>query len=181
MTFDSTTSVNNTNLKDDERLSEGTSAVSSSSSDSGIARSTLARYTYESGLLTARAAEHKAQLTEIDNKIKFLNGLLQDINKLSNEKGLDISKDAGLQEKLKIAKEMGISLDENKFQYSAEARDNLKQTLDLAKGNLTPEMQMKVQELQRLSQLLDQWLTFASNAVKTEDKLIRSSVEKIGR
>lgn len=103
-----------------------------------------------------------AEVTQRQDKMRLINDIISEINNLTDEKnGLDLSQQPGLQEKLRVAKELGVNLVEGKLKFNAIERDRLVENLHLAgdswdkeNRSLTQKMEIRIKELDRLMMLL---------------------------
>jgi len=138
-------------------------------------------FTKQAGKLKDDVAEKGAEISQRQEKIKFIHQILQAINKLSTEEGLDIREHPDIQEKLKVAKELGIDFDENKLQFTPIDRDFLKESLLLTEDELSNDNKMETQKMQKLIQAADHWLTLANLLLKNTERNNKSSIDKLSR
>lgn len=136
----------------------------------GIAAHAIEAYTYNSVLIKDKVDNMAAEIEQRQGKIKLLHEILQAINKLSNENGLDISEQTALQEKLKIAKELGVDIPEDQLTFNAQQRDFLKESLCLAADDFNNENKLHTQKMHVLSQEADRWLMLANTFLKGEER-----------
>ena len=145
----------------------------------GVTENSLLIFTKQSGRLKEEVAQKGAEISQRQEKIKFIHSILQAINKLADENGLDISNDAELQEKLKVAKEIGVDFDDTALKFSAVERDFLKESLLSTEDELANENKMEMQQMQKLIQTADHWLTMANLLLKNMEKSVKSLIDKI--
>ena len=103
-----------------------------------------------------------AEIHQRQDKMRLINDLICDINNLTDDKHeLNLSQNLDLQEKLRIAKELGANINAEKLTYSPVERDRLLQNLNLKaeewdKTNRTEtqKMEIHVKELDRIMMLI---------------------------
>lgn len=145
----------------------------------GLVECGLEAYTYNSLLIKDKVDNLGAEIAQRQDKIKLLHQILQAINKLSNEKGLDISQQTELQEKLKVAKELGVDISIDRMNYNAQERDFLKESLCMAADDFNNENKLQQQKMNVLSQEADRWLTLANTMLKVTERACKHTVEKL--
>ncbi|MFI5342982.1 MAG: hypothetical protein ACHQUC_02050 [Chlamydiales bacterium] len=138
---------------------------------SGLGAHALEAYTYNSVLIKEKVDNMAAEIEQRQGKIKLLHEILQAINKLSNENGLDISEQIELQEKLKIAKELGVDIPEDQRTFNTQQRDFLKESLCMAADDFNNENKLQTQKMHVHSQESDRWLTIANTFIKGEERI----------
>ena len=154
-------------------------SVTDSPKAKGVTENSLLIFTKQSGRLKEEVAQKGAEISQRQEKIKFIHSILQAINKLADENGLDISNDAELQEKLKVAKEIGVDFDDTALKFSVVERDFLKESLLLTEEELANENKGEMQQMQKLIQTADHWLTMANLLLKNREKSVKSLIDKI--
>lgn len=138
----------------------------------------LEMYAYQSAVLKEKVDGIAVEISQRQDKIKLLHQILQAINKLSDENGLDISKHPEVVTKLKIAKELGIDLDETQLKFTLQERDFLKESLHMSAEDFNNENKLQTQKMQVHIQEADRWLMLANTLVKTDERINKRMVEK---
>lgn len=136
-------------------------------------------YTRQAGIIKEKIDKVAAEISQRQERIKLLHQILQGINKLSDENGLDISKHPELMAKLKNAKELGIDINETQTKFSGQERDFLKETLHMAAEDYTNENKVQTQKMQVLIQESDRWLMLANAMVKTDERIKKRIIERM--
>lgn len=136
-------------------------------------------YTHQSAILKEKVDEIALDISQRQDRIKFLHEVLQAINKLSDENGLDIGKHSEMISRLKIAKEFGIDLDPGQTKYTAQERDFLKESLHMAAEDYNNENKLQTQKMQMLIQESDRWLMLANTMVKTDERIKKRILDKL--
>jgi len=136
-------------------------------------------FSQQAGKLKNDVSEKGAEISQRQDKIKLIHDVLQSINKLSNEKGLDLSDHPEVQEKLKVAKELGVDFDETRLKFEPEDRDFLKESLQLTEAEFINENKLQTQKMQMLIQEADRWLTLANTLMKNIERTTKSLIDKM--
>ncbi|MCE2983609.1 MAG: hypothetical protein LW832_08595 [Parachlamydia sp.] len=133
-----------------------------------------------------------AEVNQQQEKIKLAYEIIQELNNLVGDDGsLDLSLHPALQEKLLVAKQMGINIpmdptstEENplaKTKFKNEERERLLQNINLS----TDEWDKEVKKLQQKMQIhLDEsnrYMTMVMQCMKNEDKAKRACIQGIAR
>ncbi len=139
----------------------------------------LLTFTRQAAKIKDKVAEKGAEISQYQDKIKHIHDILQLINKYSTEAGLDISQHPDIQEKLEVAKKLGVEFDEKKLKFSPEDRDFLKESLQLTESEFSNHNRMETQKMQMLIQEADRWLTLANTILKNHDRTTKAIIEKI--
>ena len=103
-----------------------------------------------------------SEISQRQDKMRLINDLIAEINNLTDAKqNLDISKHPEIQEKLRVAKELGVKLNLGKTKFDSMERDRLIENLhlqgdswDKENKNQTQKMDILVKELDRIMMLL---------------------------
>ncbi len=103
-----------------------------------------------------------AEISQRQDKMRLLNELIAAINNLTDDKnGLDLSKNLDIVEKLRVLKELGVTIPEGKLKFSSTERDRLVENLhlhgdswDKENKTQTQKMEICIKELDRVMMLL---------------------------
>jgi hypothetical protein len=136
-------------------------------------------YTHQTAILKDKIDGMALEISQRQDRVKLIHEILQSINKLSDENGLDISKQPELTAKLKVAKELGIDLDEGKKKFTTQERDFLKESLHMAAEDFNNENRVQTQKMQVLIQESDRWLMLANSMIKTDERVKKRIIEKM--
>jgi len=120
------------------------------------------------------------------DKVKFLNGLMQDITDLIDTKEtLDISKNLALQDKLNQARSLGVrvpmdpkSTDEKpliKTNLTVSERDKLVKSIEISIDEMDKDGKIQMQKMQVLIQESDRYLALAHTTLKDEKESKRNN------
>ncbi len=146
----------------------------------GLAIYGLEVYTHQTAILKDKIDAMALDISQRQDKVKLVHEILQAINKLSDEKGMDIGKQTELIAKLKVAKELGIDIDPTQTKFTTQERDFLKESLHMAAEDFNNENKLQTQKMQVHIQESDRWLMVANTMVKTEDRIKKRVIDKLG-
>ncbi len=135
-------------------------------------------------LYLQRASETKdkidilgAEINLRQDKVRFINDLICDINNLTNdENGCDLT---ALQDKLSIAKELGVNISTDKLTLNSLERDRMIQNLHLTGEGWDKENRSETQKMEVCVKELDRIMMLLKEIQKSEDKPKRSSLAGI--
>lgn len=119
-----------------------------------------------------------AEISQRQDKMRFINDLIADINAATDSKKcLDLSKE--IQEKLRLAKEMGININVNKVKFNSEERDGLIQNLHLKGKNWDDENKTQTQKMDIYIKELDRVMMLLKEFQKSESQSKRGALAGI--
>lgn len=130
-----------------------------------------------------RAMETKNQIDQLaaeihqrQDKMRFINNLISEINNLTDSNSeLDFNQNPEVQEKLRIAKELGVSINVDKLQYNAVERDRLIQNLHLKAEEWDKDNRTQTQKMEIFVKELDRIMMMLKEVQKGEDRPKRSA------
>jgi hypothetical protein len=121
-----------------------------------------------------------AEISQRQDKMRFINDLIADINTLTDSKKcLDLSKHPEIQEKLRVAKEMGININVDKVKFNSEERDGLIQNLHLKGKNWDDENKTQTQKMDIYIKELDRVMMLLKEFQKSESQSKRGALAGI--
>jgi hypothetical protein len=124
--------------------------------------------------------QHAVELKERQNKIRFVHGIMQEINNLMDEKGgLDISKNPDMQNRLKIAKEMGINILAEKTKFSPHECNRLLDNLNFSVADWEMENNTHLKKIQNLYTESEQSILIVKNTMSSIDRPLRAMISGI--
>jgi hypothetical protein len=99
--------------------------------------------------------DSRVQLDELrtrQQKVSFLHKMMKTVNSATNSTGeFDMTPYPDMQDMLKKAKELGVDLDETKFQYNNEERERLLENLRVTVDDYNVQNEMQLQMITRLT------------------------------
>lgn len=120
---------------------------------------------------TSKAKKSITKLQEVHDKNKALTKLLEVITNTSEKNGRFEAKDAETKRLLAQAKQIGVSIDDEKTSYTKDERDSLVRGIELQSRNLDVDIKMLVNETQEARQQRD---TFYQELKTCWDKIIEA-------
>jgi hypothetical protein len=134
-----------------------------------------------------RAADAKEEIDKLaaetsqrQDKMRFLNDLIAEINSLTDEKQcLDISKHLELQEKLRIAQELGVKITGGKLKFDSIERSRLVENLHLQGDNWDKENKTQTQKMDIYIKELDRVMMLLKEVQKYENQSKRGALSGI--
>lgn len=113
--------------------------------------------------------ELAAEVSKRQDQLRFLNELITEINSLTDENnGLDITDNPALQEKLAVAKELGIKIPEKQMKFNPTQRDRLVENLHLTADNWDKDNKKQTQKMEIFIKDLDRVLMLLKEVQKAE-------------
>lgn len=134
-----------------------------------------------------RAAEAKAEIDQLgaetsqrQDKMRLINDIIAEINMLTDEKyNLDISKNVELQEKLRVAQELGVHLTADKLKFNSEERSRLIENLHLQADSWDKENKNQTQKMEIFIKELDRLMMLLKETQKCEERSKRGAITGI--
>lgn len=168
-----------------ELIETKTEEVKVLSSSSDLNELTVQQEAHLLHILHVRALKEKldveaAQMRNRQEKIKYIHGILQDINNtMDKDGGIDVDGHPDLKEALAEAKKMGIKLPDHKEKYSSSEckriMDNLHYTID----DWEKEDSLQMRKLQNMYTESEQSILIAKNTMSSIDRPVRSMISGI--
>lgn len=117
-----------------------------------------------------------AEIHQRQDKMRLINDLICDINNLTDDKNeLDISQNLELQEKLRVAKELGANINADKLKFTPIERDRLIQNLNLKAEEWDKSNRTETQKMEIHVKELDRIMMMIKEVQKGEDRPKRSA------
>jgi len=121
-----------------------------------------------------------AEVHQRQDKMRLINDLICEINNLTDEKNeIDFSQNPELQEKLRIAKELGANINADKLKFNSVERDRLVQNLQLKAEEWDKENRTQTQKMEIHVKELDRIMLMIKEVQKCEDRPKRSATAGI--
>lgn len=157
----------------------GVEMIAEGSDVSDLSKYGIEVYAYQAALIKTRVDKMAAEIAQRQERIKLLHEILQAINKLSDEAGLDLSAHPEVLKKLKIAKDLGIDVADDQLKYTTQERDFLKESLQMGAEDFNNDNKLQTQKMHMQIQEADRWLMLANTMVKTDERIKRRIAEKL--
>jgi hypothetical protein len=148
-------------------------------------------YAAESQNIKKKIDQLAAEVSQKQERIKFINELIQEINNSIDPttKHCDLRNNPEFLEKLKVAQEMGIKLPMDnkagagqfKAHFDPEERENLVQNLKTSASTWDSENKQHAQRMQIYLDESNRYLTLATQAMKYEEKPKRAALAAMGK
>lgn len=117
-----------------------------------------------------------AEVSQRQEKMKLINDIIAEINTLTDEQhALDITNDVVLQEKLRVAKELGVKIPEGQTKFTPMQRDRLIENLHIASDGWNNENKTQTQKMQIHMNELDRIIMLLTDAQKKDREAKRKS------
>lgn len=121
-----------------------------------------------------------AETSQRQQRMSLLNGLIAEINNLTDKNNhVDISENFQVQEQLRVARELGVKIIENKVKFDAVERDRLIENLHLALDGWDKENRNQTQQMEIYIKELDRVMMFLKEVQKGEHQARRSAIAGI--
>lgn len=168
--------MNNLNIKEELSMGADLRVYSKGLEDKAVTPEVMAFYALRAAEMKGEIDKLAAETSQRQDKMRLINDIIAEINSLTDEKHcLDISKHPGLQEKLRVAKELGVTLNVEKMKFDSVERDRLIQNLHLKGDNWDKENKHQTQKMEIYIKELDRVMLLLKDAQKNEDRSKRGA------
>jgi hypothetical protein len=136
---------------------------------------------------TDRATDMKINIDQLgaetslrQDKMRLINDLITEINLLTDEKhGVDFSQNVELQEKFRVAQQLGVKINADKTKFSSVERDRLIENLHLTGDSWDKENKSQTQKMEIYIKELDRVMMLLKEVQKNENQAKRGATAGI--
>ncbi len=170
------------NLSINEELSMGgdLKVYAKGLEDKAVTPEVMAFYALRAGEMKQQIDKLAAETSLRQDRMRLINEIIAEINTLTDKnQSLDITKHLELQEKLRMAQQLGVKINITEFKFDAGSRDRLVQNLHLAADNWDKENKSQTQKMEIYIKELDRVMLLLKEAQKNENQAKRGATSGI--
>ena len=172
--------MNNLDIKDELSMGADLKVYMKDIENKAVTPEVMAFYALRAGEMKEKIDELAAQTSQRQDRMRLINDIIADINSLTDDKQcLDITNHPKLQEKLRVAKELGVNINIEKVKFDNLSRDRLVQNLHLTADNWDKENKSQTQKMEIYIKELDRVMLLLKEAQKNENQAKRGATAGI--
>lgn len=125
--------------------------------------------------------QNAAEMQLLQDKIRLLSDLITDVNNLTDKTthGLDLTNHPEVQEKIRVAKELGVKIKDDLLNLDADDRHLLLDHLNLKADEWNFDINTKTQTLNALQKHLERILILMNEVRKGQDRQVKAATSGI--